>query len=206
MRTAFVAFLILILVGAGTYYWLKQDRGGPMPNIQVSEPTNFAQPGILHFPSVESGQSQGTFEFSENGATTTLKILMDELSVCGAQNGAIMCMAMSITFDKPFNEKRAMMEGIRSGDEILVRKMRVLQEGEMAMPLEPGNVFISWPHAIELFKACRVEMATQTHALDVYLDLKDGRTVRAVEPMIDDMFKIIQATQGQCGTFPVGTE
>lgn len=199
--------LILVLAAAGVWFYFEtKDRGGPMPEITTSEPTNFNEVGILHFPPVTSGQSEGTFEFREGNATTTLKIMMDALTYCAASNGAVPCMAMSITFDKPFDGNLALVEGTRTGDVILIRKLRTAHEGEELRAFEPGNVFISWPHAMELFKACEVTMATQTHSLDVYLDLKDGRRVRAVEPMIDDMFKIINQTQGVCGSFPVATE
>lgn len=206
MRTAIGVLALVLLVASSWLYFEANDPGGPMPNIQISEPTNFNEVGILHFPSPESGQAQGVFEFKEGAGTTTLAITMDALSVCAASNGAAPCMAMSITFDKLFDGKAALMEGIRTSGSVLVRKMRVAAEGEALRRFEPGAVFISWPHAIELFKACEVRMATQTHALDVYLDLRDGRTLRAVEPTIDEMFRIIDATQGACGTFPVATE
>lgn len=206
MRTAIAALVLMLLAATGWFYVETLDTASPMPTIQVSEPTNFNEMGILHFPPVTSGQSSGTFEYSDGVATTTLTIAMDELSYCAAPNGAVACMAMSITFDKPFDGKTALMEGVRTGNTILVRKMRLAAEGEELRSFDPGTVFISWPHAIELFKACQVTMAMQSHGLDVYLDLKDGREVRAVEPMIDDMFTIINQTQGDCGTFPVATE
>jgi hypothetical protein len=141
-----------------------------------------------------------------NGVTTTKPLVMDELSICAAPNGAIACMALSITLDKPFDGKRAIVEGIESGDSILMRKMHVLAENEPANIPTLGSVFISWPHAIELIKACQVAMATETHAHDIYLELKDGRKLRAVEPMIDDVFKIADQAQGTCGAFPLATE
>lgn len=49
-------------------------------------------------------------------------------------------------------------------------------------------------------------MATQTHALDVYLTLSDGQEVRAVEPAIDEMFSVINRIREKCGTIPVATE
>jgi hypothetical protein len=205
MRTAIAILAVLFAIATAWMYFIN-DTGAPMPDLQVSEPTNFNEVGIVHFPPPAVGQAEGTFEYREGTASTTLKIKMDELSYCAAPNGAIPCIAMSISFDIPFNGKAALVEGVRTGDTILLRKIRVAAEGEELRSFEPGNVFISWPQAVELFKACKVKMATQTHSLDVYLDLKDGRRVRAVEPMIDEMFTIINQTQNTCVTFPVATE
>lgn len=69
-----------------------------------------------------------------------------------------------------------------------------------------GSVFISWYDATQLLKDCQVTMAMQTHALDVYLDLSDGRRVRAVEPQIDELFGVVNDAQQTCGPFPVATE
>jgi hypothetical protein len=208
---AIVLGVILIVLAGALWYFSVEDPTnlGPdafIPSENVSPPTNFNEVGVLHFPPVTSGQGEGTFEYNDGTATSTLTIEMDALSVCAAPNGATPCMAMSITFDKPFDGKTALMEGIRTGDTILVRKMRIGAENEELRSFEPGNIFISWPAALELFRACEVKMATQTHSLDVYLDLKNGSKVRAVEPTIDEMFRVINETSARCGTFPVGTE
>jgi hypothetical protein len=65
---------------------------------------------------------------------------------------------------------------------------------------------IAWSEAVALIEGCEVTMAFQTHALDVYLETKDGRDVHAVEPSIDDIFAVINATRDECGTFPIATE
>lgn len=209
MRNIIIGVVIIALAAAGWFYLRPvpvQPTNEVVPEESVSAPTNFNEVGILHFPAVTSGQSEGTFEYKEGTETVTLRIKMDTLSVCAAPNGATPCMAMSITFDIPFDGKTALMEGIREGDTILVRKMRIGAEGEELRSFDPGNIFISWPAAIQLIEACQVDMATQTHALDVYLDLKNGAKVRAVEPTIDEMFTVIRRVEAQCGTFPIGTE
>jgi hypothetical protein len=209
MRMLAIGVAVIAVLSAGWWYFQPPaltESDIAVSSINVSPPTNFNEVGVLHFPPVTSGQSEGTFEYNDGSGTTTVKIEMDTLSVCAASNGATPCIAMSITFDKPFDGKTALMEGIRTGDTILVRKMQVAAEGEELRSFEPGNIFISWPAAVSLIEACEVEMATQTHALDVYLDLKNGSKVRAVEPTIDEMFTVINRSQGTCGTFPVATE
>lgn len=131
---------------------------------------------------------------------------MDELSVCSASNGAVPCMAMSVTLDVPFHGKRARVEGIQSEAGIVLRKLQVIPDGQLALEIDPGDVFISWPHAMSLIKNCEVEMLMQTHALDVYLNLKDGKRVRAVEPVIDEVFSVYDESIAKCGNIPVATE
>jgi hypothetical protein len=207
MRSVAIGFVLLVLAAGAWFYFEMQDSGGPMPNIQVSEPTNFNEVGTITVNNPGQAQGEMYLVYEKPGAPAlTKRLVLDELSVCAAPNGAVPCMAMSVTFDAAFGGKRALVEGSEAGETVLVRKLRVGMEGEELRSFDPGNVFISWPHAIELFKACQVAMATQTHSLDVYLDLKDGRKVRAVEPMIDEMFTIINQTQSACGAFPVATE
>jgi hypothetical protein len=203
-------YIVAVAVGVvllfGVWFYMQTQDKGVVPDIHVSEPTTFSQVGTLRFPTPTSGQATGTFEYAVNSAPVSKALVMDELSICSASNGATPCMAMSITFDVPYDGKRAIVEGIEQGDLVVVRKLYLLQEGEPETPTTPGSVFISWYHAIELLKACQVTLATQTHAHDVYLTLKDGRKVRAVEPMIDDVFDVVNQTRETCGTFPIATE
>ncbi|KKT06213.1 MAG: hypothetical protein UV78_C0016G0018 [Parcubacteria group bacterium GW2011_GWA2_43_17] len=46
----------------------------------------------------------------------------------------------------------------------------------------------------------------QAHSLTVSVELKDGRTLTAVEPKIDEIFKIIDSVKDKCPSFPMGTE
>lgn len=49
-------------------------------------------------------------------------------------------------------------------------------------------------------------MAVQTHELEVYLTLRDGSRVVAREPMIDEVFRVLDGTRPTCGTIPIATE
>lgn len=209
-RQAFVVLLFQILgicVAVGLIVYLEARVTGPMPDIEVSEPTNFNRVGVVTLGN--PGQEVGTpfFIYEEPGKPAlSVTLAFDTLSVCAAPGGAIPCVAMSAPFEMSYGGKTALVEGTRAGDTVLVRKVRAANEGEELRAFEPGNVFISWYHATELLKNCQVKGVMQTHALDVYLDLKDGRRVRAVEPQIDDIFHIIDQTRGACGSFPVATE
>ena len=46
----------------------------------------------------------------------------------------------------------------------------------------------------------------QTHALKVYLTLKDGRTLLSIEPAIDEVMKVIQSCGDPCKNILVATE
>lgn len=65
---------------------------------------------------------------------------------------------------------------------------------------------VSWREAVSHLESCNVKMVVQTHGLDVYLDLRDGSRVRAKEPAIDEVFRVIDRTRDKCGTFPIATE
>ncbi|PIR82616.1 hypothetical protein COU20_01490 [Candidatus Kaiserbacteria bacterium CG10_big_fil_rev_8_21_14_0_10_59_10] len=71
-------------------------------------------------------------------------------------------------------------------------------------PGEPEARVISWEEAVERIKKCDVDMVFQTHALDVHLYLKSGERVRAVEPSIDEVFRVLQ--DAPCPQIPVATE
>lgn len=197
---------VLVLAAIGTWVYVATRKKNPPPPVKVSEPTNFVEIGLLHFPAPESGQSQGTLEYNDGPGLVTKKLGMDGLSVCGTADGALACLAMSVTFDHAFDGKTAFVEGTLEGNTILVRKLYAMREGELLLDMDPGSRFIAWATAVHLLQACQVTQAMQTHALDVYLDLKDGRRVRAVEPQIDAVFTVIDQTKAQCGDFPVATE
>ena len=69
--------------------------------------------------------------------------------------------------------------------------------GESGYPAPEANEapMITWEDAQNLILEGRVSQVTQLHNLTVILDLKDGSTVKTIEPAIDDVFKVIQ----QCG-------
>jgi len=202
-----IAVLVVLVVGffiLNSYIYNKKQ--GDTPEIPKSEPTDFAEAGVITVNN--PGQAQGTIYliYEKPGAPALSKeLVLDAMSVCAAPGGATPCVAMSITFDAVFAGKQAVVEGTEDGDKVLVRKLRILAEGEEARFAEPGSTFISWYWATELIRKCEIESVMQTHALDVYLTLKNGERVRAVEPLIDEVFKVLQEV-GNCGGIPLATE
>ena len=73
-------------------------------------------------------------------------------------------------------------------------------------PEEPEAATISWTEAVELIRNCEVDMLFQSHALDVQLYLKSGERVHAIEPTIDDVFRVYEESVEACGTIPIATE
>ena len=198
---ALIIFLFVLEIG-------KRDKTEKIfSTIIKSEPTTFSHEGMLTVKNRNGQVEAPLFAYREaegNRATTTL--IFDELSFCATESGATPCMAMSVTFDVPFNGKNAIVEGTRQDSQVLVRKIYVTQaKGYWVVPVTQ-SVFISWPQARELIGSCQVEMISQTHALDVYLTLKNGETLRTVEPQIDEIFRLEKSLNGACGVLSIATE
>jgi hypothetical protein len=71
----------------------------------------------------------------------------------------------------------------------------------------PTPESIPWSDAVRLITDCDVTFVMQAHSLDVWLTLRDGSQVRAVEPRIDEVFTVVQdAVTGGCEQIPLGTE
>lgn len=207
-----IALLLLVLLGGATYFigkrlYPQQEPTPVMPGKISGNATDFAQFGRITFDENDEGpQLTPYFTYSENGATSTSKLVFDELSTCAASNGATLCMAMSVTFDIPFGNKQTVVEGIRQGTDILVRKLRVVEEGAIPFFIQTGITYISWPQAINFIESCGVKMVMQTHALDVILTFKDDSKLTAVEPTIDSVFPIVENAKNSCGDIIIATE
>lgn len=139
---------------------------------------------------------------------TVVPVRFDALSACVAtiqeERRGAPCLAVPAELDAAFVGKPVTVEGSLEGDAVLVRKLMAIENEELPRTPSTGSVFIAWDSAVELVQRCEVRGITQTHALDVYLELPDGSTVRAVEPAIDAVFAVQAATS--CLQFPVGTE
>ncbi len=196
--------LVLILL-------LVNPKDGAVPvNTDINEtPTDFAKIGtfVMDAPTVdEAGLPRLVYE--EPGAPALIKkLVFDELSFCQAENGAIACMAMSVTYDIPFGGKRVLIEGInQANDTVLVRKLGIIRDGEPEFVPMTGFVFISWPKAQEFIRDCGVDSIFQSHDLDVKVVLKNQKEYRTVESMIDEVFKVLDEVSGKCGAVMVATE
>ena len=70
----------------------------------------------------------------------------------------------------------------------------------------PGETTIAWEMAADLIRNGLVEAVFQTHALEVTLVLKDGRTLTTIEPQIDDVFQVIDECGEPCSAMTMATE
>jgi hypothetical protein len=64
----------------------------------------------------------------------------------------------------------------------------------------------NWNDIKKAIAECEVESVMQTHALEVTATLKDGRTITAQEPEIDDIFDIVSQNKDKCGKIIMMTE
>ena len=65
---------------------------------------------------------------------------------------------------------------------------------------------VYWIQAVSMILNGEVTQVMQTHALKVYLTLKDGRTLLSIEPAIDEVMKVIQSCGDLCKNILVATE
>ena len=65
---------------------------------------------------------------------------------------------------------------------------------------------ISWNEAVKIIENCEAKMIFQSHALDIEINLEDGKRVRAKEPVIDEVFNIYNNVREKCGVIPIATE
>lgn len=65
---------------------------------------------------------------------------------------------------------------------------------------------IDWLAAEYLIKNCRVTMVSQNHQLAVILKLKNGISLKTVEPQIDLVIDEVRAVESNCGPVAIITE
>jgi hypothetical protein len=65
---------------------------------------------------------------------------------------------------------------------------------------------IKWRDAQNLILEGSVSQVTQLHDLTVILDLKDGSTVKTIEPSIDEVFRVIDQCGEKCADILRATE
>lgn len=191
--------------------WVRHGNpASPMPDAPCgteNEPTNFVRMGVVVFnnPGLEPEMPYLIYEAPGQPALT-VKLIFDPLSACMAANGATQCIAMSASPDMIFGGKRALVEGVEQNGAVLVRKLHIAPSEEPLLAPQAGSTFISWPYAVVLIEQCAVSGIMQTHALDVYLTMQDGRRLRAVEPTIDAVFSVADRSRTACGNITLATE
>lgn len=207
MRKLFLLLLVLaVFVGAAVA--LSPDKKEPQVNNIEYEATNFVQKGTLVFPNKENrGQDTPYLSYvsSPGLPTTTIELPIDEETVCATPTGALPCMAMSVQYSIPFEGKTAVVEAVEKDAKLAVKVIRVIDENSPLLTPGPGVTYIPWARAVQLIQSCQPKMIMQAHNLNVGLTLEGDRVVYAVEPIIDEVFKIVQGTTG-CPNIPLATE
>ncbi|MCC2631191.1 MAG: hypothetical protein K0S38_1000 [Candidatus Paceibacter sp.] len=215
-----VLFIVGVVVGFMITRYNRQSENPPIVENTDNKPSNsgklngnpttFSYVGNISFKADDTDvHGIPYFAYTESeGPKATTTLVFDPMSYCGSAGGFIECIAMNSTYTMAFNGKKAVVEGIRlhDGAEVLVRKLHLVQAGEEPRVPGTGQTFISWQQAKDFISSCSVKMVMQTHTLDVYLTMKDDTNLRAVEPMIDDVFKVVHAAPKECGNIGLATE
>ncbi|HCA66890.1 MAG TPA: hypothetical protein DEP11_01395 [Candidatus Jacksonbacteria bacterium] len=183
------------------------DDGGKEALPSEILPVDFAKIGYTTLNN--SGQKNGVLYliYEEPGAPALSKELkFDYESICGSESGSEQCIALNIPFVDVFKEKRVLIKGIKLGDAVLVRLLRVVGDldGNFAPTL--GELIVSWPTALRFIENDDVGSLSQKHNLEVGLLLKDGRKIATLEPTIDTVISVHDRVSDKCGSVPIATE
>lgn len=79
------------------------------------------------------------------------------------------------------------------------------ETGSVYPELSDGDE-VDWSKAVSIILSGQVSQVVQTHDLKVYITLKDGRTVVSTEPVIDELFQLIEYCGEPCSDIRVATE
>ncbi|MHB1330769.1 MAG: hypothetical protein ACYCY6_02265 [Minisyncoccota bacterium] len=120
-----IAIIILSILLFILYPYAKKNE--VIPEVET---INFIQEGYLNFDSTGNRQDTPYLLYKTDllAPTTTVKLIIDESSMCVTVNGSIPCYAMSILWHIPFGGKRALVEAYDSDGEIRVMALRIMDE------------------------------------------------------------------------------
>jgi hypothetical protein len=79
-------------------------------------------------------------------------------------------------------------------------------DADNALPTEATPMTLSWAEAEKMILSGDVQQVAQTHALAVYLTLKDGREFVTKEPSIDEVFRVVERCGEKCAGIALATE
>jgi hypothetical protein len=209
MKKIVVIILALALLAGIAIALQPKYKEEQAPESLSGQPTNFVKLGILEFPET-TNRGQDTiylsFKSFPEAPTTTMELALDAESICGGQTGSLPCMAMSISFHAVFAGKRAIVEGIEKEARLTLRRLRVLADEDPGILPEAGRVYISWMQARSLIEQCQPTLLVQTHDATVSMKLPDSSTRYAVQPVIDEVLRVVESARQSCGVIPVATE
>ncbi len=166
-------------------------------------PTDFVQIGTLRFPKPANPTvSEAVLEYvGVDKATTTIPVVFDWLTICAAENGAVPCMAMSMTYDAAFGEKRVTIEGIRMDEHVLIRKLHAYAPTDGIVPPVPGIIFVDWPEVVSAFNTCKVKAISENSTeRTVQLNFwKSPETWESLQPLKGSLYAAMEAAEKNCG-------
>ena len=93
-----------------------------------------------------------------------------------------------------------------SGDPYPAAPGAAPDEGGALYPWFETGTELLWEHAVAMIMNGEVSQVVQAHDLTVQLTLKDGRTMTAIEPAIDEIFRVIETCGAPCSDIRVATE
>lgn len=169
------------------------------------EPTTHVEIGAIDAVGKGQGQDELWLVQKRGENVTYTKLVIDDHSYCNVGSGGSPCMAMSATYSSAFGGQRVMIDGNKEGDTMIVRRLRVLEEGETPRT-SPGSVYIPWVRARDMILSCEAKSLLQTHEGMVQIVTKEGRALVALEPVIDEVFKVANEAAEACGPIGLGTE
>ncbi len=81
-----------------------------------------------------------------------------------------------------------------------------IENFDIEKPFQKQSSKVSWDEAVILVKDCKVKSSSQTHYLEIFLELKDGKRVRTTEPQLEEISRVIKSASNVCGEVLESTE
>ncbi|MFA5651942.1 MAG: hypothetical protein WC933_01085 [Candidatus Paceibacterota bacterium] len=100
---------------------------------------------------------------------------------------------------------------IRNFDDCVTAGFSIMKSNPSQCATPDGRNFTdeansNWNIVLTAINNCEVESVFQTHSKLVTLKLKNGDKITAYEPQIDDVMKVVESLNGQCGHIRLATE
>ena len=151
--------------------------------------------GYLPDPCTQISGTEQTME----GDTIYLKIMT-------SRPADVMCIQVLAPFEKAYPlDVAGLPAGTYTVDVNGVTDTFTL-DVDNVLPPEAMPMTLSWPEAEQMILSGDVQQVAQTHALAVYLTLKDGREFVTKEPSIDEVFRVVERCGEKCAGIALATE
>ena len=151
--------------------------------------------GYLPDPCTEISGTEQTRE----GDTIYLKIVT-------SRPADVMCIQVLEPFEETYPlDVAGLPAGTYTVDVNGVTDTFTLDVDNVLLP-EATPMSLSWPEAEQMILSDDAQQIAQTHALSVYLTLKDGREFVTKEPSIDEVFRVVERCGDKCAGIALATE